>query len=133
MRRLISLSFYLVLGAVCIWLAVANRQFVIVSLAPVDQAIEMPLFFVGLFGVLVGVLAIAPAALLKRFLLNRKIKKGVKRIAVLERERDALMAERDALAAQVRPEDKAFVDAQRGQTGLPGALAGPSDPTVLPS
>jgi len=125
MVRAFSILFYLLIALVCIWLAVANRDYVTASLAPVDQILELPLFFVGLFGVLIGVLAVAPAAVVKRFVLKRKLSKAHKAIAALEKEREDLAAQLDGLAAQVRPEDKRQEAAQLSGAPAQGMLIGP--------
>ncbi|MEM7569462.1 MAG: hypothetical protein AAF337_06680 [Pseudomonadota bacterium] len=135
MLRLVSLLTVLVLALVCVWLAVANRDLVTVSLDPLPFVLPaIPLFFVGLAGVFIGILSVMPTASVKAFLLRRRIKKAEKQIAALEKERGQLMAERDSLAAQVRPEDKRFADAQLAQLAPAGTLTGPANAnqTVLP-
>ncbi|MEO0412790.1 MAG: hypothetical protein AAF221_13240 [Pseudomonadota bacterium] len=133
MLRLLSTLVFLTVAVVCIWLAVANRDVVTVSLDPLPVVVpDVPLFFVGLAGVLVGVIGVLPGAGLKSYLLRRKLKKAEKAIATLEAERAQLMAERDELAARVRPEDERFADAQTIQMAPAGSLAGPSGQAVIP-
>ncbi|MEM9287935.1 MAG: LapA family protein [Pseudomonadota bacterium] len=133
MLRLFSVLIFLTLAAICIWLAVANRDLVTLSLSPVDISLDMPLFFVGLIGVAIGIVAVLPTATVRAFLLRRKLAKANKEIARLQAEKDALTNECDGLKAQVRPEDERFANAQRVQSGPQGSVTGPTDQTVLPS
>lgn len=133
MLRLLSTLVFLTVALVCVWLAVANRDPVSVSLDPLPILLpDVPLFFVGLAGVLVGIIGVLPGAGLKSYLLRRKLHKAEKSVASLQAERAQLMAERDDLAARVRPDDERFADAQTIQMAPAGSLAGPSGQAVIP-
>jgi uncharacterized integral membrane protein len=95
--KLLAWLFYLVLGAATIWLAIANRHDVTLSLAPFDYAIDLPLIFVVFLGVLIGFIAIGPWSAWRRWRLKRRLKKAEARIATLDDALAAMTAERDRL------------------------------------
>lgn len=134
MRRLLFILLIIMpLALVCIWLAVANRDLVTVSLDPLPIVLPpIPLFFVMLAGVLIGIVSVLPSASVKALWLRRKLKQSQKAMAALQSDHAALLAERDDLAARVRPEDARFVEAQTALLSPPGSLSGPSSQSVLP-
>lgn len=133
MLRFISTVFLIVLACLCIWLAVDNREPVTVALGPLT-APPVPLFFVFFAGLALGMIAIALRAGASRIAMGHKLRKAAKRIAALEGERDMLSAERDHLAAQVRPDDDRQKAAQISDIPAAGSLIGPTSApqSVLP-
>lgn len=133
MLRLLSTCLLLVLAVICIFVAIANREEVTVVLGPVALP-HIPLFFVFFAGLVMGIIVIGLRAGVSKIALRHKLSKAHKAISALQDERDALAAERDSLAARVRPEDELLKRAQTSDLPAVGTLTGPRTPsqTVLP-
>lgn len=133
MVRLFSFILLLCLAVLCIGLAVENRQEVTVSLGPIALA-HTPLFFVFFAGLVLGIIVVGLRAWLSKFTLKHRLRKSEKALDALRDERDAIAADRDNLAARVRPEDERLKQAQLSDVTPAGTLTGPAAPgqTVLP-
>lgn len=110
--RFIFMILYGALGLIFIWLAVANRGPASISLAPLDYAIDLPLFFVMVIGLFLGVIALGPRNAWQRWRLRRDLKKAQAQSLKLAKELELVTAERDQLKAQVRPNDQKIEAAQ---------------------
>ena len=97
------------LGAVVIWFALANREAVVVSFAPLPAMVELPIYLLVLLvfaaGVLVGGLSHWLATAQRRGVARD----NKRRMVVLERELDDLNDQRPSVA----PEDPQARLAQR--------------------
>ena len=116
--RVIFYILYFIITVIFIWLAVANRGQISISLSPLDYAIDLPLFFVMMIGLFLGVLALGPVQAWKRWRLAQALRKSEKKRAVLEAEIASLTAERDQLKSALRPADEAIEKAQETGSGL---------------
>lgn len=133
MVRLLSLILLLCLAVLCIGLAVENRQDVTVILGPIALP-PVPLFFVFFAGLVLGIIVVGLRAGLAKFALKRRLGKAERALEAMRDERDEIAAERDNLAARVRPEDDRLKSAQLSELPPAGTLTGPASPaqTVLP-
>lgn len=125
--RIFAWLIYTLLALLFIWLAVANRAVVTISLSPLDYAIDMPLFFVVVLGVALGFLILGPIGAWKRWRLRRQVKRLESEKAKLEKNLADMTAERDRLAGVVREGDQRITAAQN--TGAYGKNA----PGLLPT
>lgn len=116
--RIIFYILYFALSVVFIWLAVANRDQVSINLTPLEYAVDLPLFFVMIIGLFLGVLALGPVQAWRRWRLIRALKKSEKRNETLEAELSSLIAERDQLKTALRPVDEAIEKAQEARPEL---------------
>jgi uncharacterized integral membrane protein len=103
------------LTVVIIVFAVANRRFVPVDLWPFEAAVEVPVFALGLGGMLIGFLAGAVVMWLSGRKQRRQARTARSRIAELERqvrrhERETLRPESQAAAVATRPPPAAAQD-----------------------
>lgn len=110
--RFIFYILYALLALVFIWLAVANRGPATISLSPLDYAIDLPLFFVMIIGLFLGVIALGPGNAWKRWKLQRQLKKAEQENTKLKSELEKVAAERDILKADIRPGDPKIEAAQ---------------------
>lgn|GEM_PF-718172 len=110
--RFIFYILYALLALVFIWLAVANRGPASISLSPLDYAIDLPLFFVMIIGLFLGVIALGPGNAWRRWKLQRQLKKAKHENAALKSELEKVATERDLLKASVRPDDPKIEAAQ---------------------
>lgn len=110
--RFIFYILYAFLALVFIWLAVANRGEATISLSPLDYAIDLPLFFVMIIGLFLGVIALGPGNAWRRWKLRRELKKAQAQNTRLSKDLESITAERDMLKAQIRPDDPKIEAAQ---------------------